>query len=123
VAGVNGTAVKLPDGLHRNLADAELSVLSWSASRDELIIRVEKTAAEEFGLIRFRGISHVNLPPSLTVESIEVCAAVNAPADLWNEGTPRRSELGDSDHVALVFGSFGGRYFVVAETMTYELGH
>jgi len=113
--------MNLPDALQRYLADSELAVTSWRCDTGELTLKVEKDIGPETGRLAFRGVTHVNLPPALTVESIEVRTAETAPVDFWTVGTPRKSELGDSDYIFLVFESFGGRFFVVAEGIEYEI--
>ncbi len=111
----------LPAALTFMLADAELIVTGWSADDDELTARVVKDAATETGRLTFRGVSHVNLPPALTIESIEARAPRDLPFEFWNDGTPKLSELGDADTAFLIFGAWGGRYFVIAEEIEYDL--
>jgi len=113
--------MNLPDALQHHLAHSELSITAWSADDDELSVRVDKTSIDETGRLAFRGILHVNLPPTLTVDCMEIHTAATAPDDLWGPDAPARAELGDSDFVVLLFGSFGGRSFVVAEELSYEI--
>jgi len=113
--------MKLPDALQSYLPDSELVVTSWSNGADELTLKVEKDLGPETGRLSFRGVLQVNLPPSLTIDGIEKHTPDSVPPDFWHAGTPKKSELGDSDFIFLLFGSFGGRYFVVAESIAYEV--
>jgi len=113
--------MQLPDALQIYLADSELVVTSWSNSADELTFKLEKDVSPETGRLSFSGVTHVCMPPALTIESMEVHTIHTVPTDFWTASAPRKSELGDSDHIVLVFGSFGGRYYIVAEGVSYEI--
>jgi hypothetical protein len=90
--------MNLPDALQRHLADSELIVTSWSAEANELSIRLEKDIGPETGRLAFQGVLQVNLPPTLTISGMEVHTPASVPNDFWNIGSPKRSELGDSDY-------------------------
>ncbi len=113
--------MQLPDALQIYLTDSELVVTSWSNAAGELTFKLEKDIRPETGRLAFSGVNHVCMPPALTIESMEVHTIDTVPADFWNPSAPRKSELGDSDHIVLVFGSFGGRYYIVAESVSYEI--
>ena len=113
--------MQLPEALQIHLADSELVVTSWSNEAGELTFKVEKDISPETGRLSFSGVTHVCVPPALTLESMEVHTRETVPADFWNASAPPKSELGDSDHVVLIFGSFGGRFYVVAEDVSYEI--
>ncbi len=113
--------MQLPDALQTYLADSELVVTSWSNDADELTFKVEKDIRPETGRLSFSGVTHVCMPPALTVESMEAHTIHTVPPDFWTPSVPPKSELGDSDHIVLVFGSFGGRYYVIAENVSYEI--
>lgn len=113
--------MQLPDALQIYLADSELVVTSWSNDADELTFKVAKDIGPETGRLSFSGVNHVCIPPALTIESMELHTIDTVPADFWNASAPPKSELGDSDHIVLVFGSFGGRYYIVAENVSYEI--
>jgi hypothetical protein len=112
--------MKLPPALQRNLTGAELSVVSWSAASEELVLRLELPAATEPAVLRFRGVLQVSLPPNLVIEGFEVHTAASAPGDFWGPATPVKGELGDTDRIVLIFGAWGGRFFVVAEELAVE---
>ncbi len=92
-----------PEGLTRFLADAEVEVVSWSAASGDMVLRAEKDVAGEVGLLRFVGVGHVNLLPRLTVAAIV------------------RGEQRDGAWLFQFREAWGGSYYVVAETVCYEV--
>lgn len=115
------TIMELPDALKRYLADSELVVTSWSNADGELALRLIKDIGPETGRLSFTGVAHVCLPPALTIESIEPHTIHTVPADFWNPSAPPKSELGEAETIFLIFGSFGGRFYVIAESIAYEI--
>lgn len=91
----------LPPALMRYVADATVEVVSWSAASGDLLLRIRKEIGPEAGLIRFRGVVVVNLPPRFTI------AAMAA--------TPR----GGGDTLFEITEAWGESYAVVASSVEY----
>ena len=112
--------MNLPEPLQSNLADSELVVTSWSNDTGELTAQLDRDGGATTARLAFRGVLHVNLPPSMVLDSVEAHTPDSVPPDCWQPGAPRRSERGDSETIFLLFDRFGGRFFVVAEDLSVE---
>ena len=92
----------LPPGLMRQLADAEVVVVSWSFASGELVLRVRKAIGCESGLLRFAGVGRVSLPPRFTVAGLTRAAGA------------------DGDSLFLLAEAWGESYTVAAESLAWE---
>jgi hypothetical protein len=93
----------LPKSLTENLADAEVEVLSWSAETQELALRMKKEIGPEHGVLRFCGISHIELVPQFTLAGLSVGS----------------TEAGEP--VFHLHEAWGKTYRVVAESLIYTV--
>src|SRR6266404_8864808 len=67
-----------------------ITVVSWSAASDELVLDLYKDGVEEPGMLRFRGVSQVCLPPRLVIRGIRAGGA-----ELLPEGYLRNYYTGE----------------------------
>lgn len=100
----------LPLALTRNLADSEVEVVSWSADADELVLRITKEVGHEQGLLRFTGVTRVELVPRLTLSALTVGGTA-----------PDGAEVDPGETVFHLHETWGARYYVVAELLTYAV--
>ncbi|RMH42383.1 MAG: hypothetical protein D6689_08380 [Deltaproteobacteria bacterium] len=107
--------------LRRDVADSEWTVQAWSLEANELVVRVDKDVGGEIGRLVFGGVGHVCLPPAVTVADVEIHTRASVPDDFWHTSAPPKDELGDAERIVVVYGSYGGRFYVVAETIDYEI--
>ena len=110
---------ELPEQMRRYLPDSEFRVAAWRSG--ELLIEVEKEIGPEKGIAKFFGVSFVNLPVTMTVYSMEVKSPEELPSDFWNASTPDRRDLDADDLVFVIESSWGGRQFVIAKSLAYEV--
>lgn len=110
----------LPSALTRNLADAEIEVVAWAGAEARLILRVTKEIGLESGLLTFAGVSHVNLPPRLTVRGIDCGGLEHLPDGYLKAFRPGDRSLDPGDRVFVLRGSWGPVYYVVAESAAYQ---
>jgi hypothetical protein len=111
----------LPTALLRYLADSDLHVLSWNGPAGVLLVRVVKDIGPETGVVKFNGVSHVNLPPQLGISGIE-CGSLNSlPTNFL--GTYRQNDQSlEGEEVAyLIHGSWGEEFFVIATEVEYNI--
>jgi hypothetical protein len=106
-------SASLPVTLTRNLADAEVEVVAWSAAKGELVLRLSKDISREIGLLRFCGVSRVNLVPRLTLGGL-VSSEQPVPGFAGVEPDPGESLFVLED-------AWGAAYFVLAESINYEV--
>jgi ribosomal protein S14 len=101
---------ELPAALTRNLADARAEVVSWSARTQELALHICKDIGTEQGVLRFFGVSRVELAPRLTLAGIAV-----------GHATPggRAAEPGDT--VFHLHDAWGDGGYAIAERLTYAV--
>ena len=100
--------------LVRNLADSMVELVGWDHSSGTLALRVSKEIGPEAGTLRFLAVSHINLPARFSVAGIE-----QASADRLNTDWLGCPEYGPDELAFLLHGSWGERYFVVAESIDY----
>lgn len=110
---------ELPEQLRRYLPDSEFRVVAWNS--DELVIEVEKEIGPETGIAKFSGVSFVNLPTIMTVYSMQVKSPKDLSSDFWNASTPDSRDLETDDLVFIIESSWGGRQFVIAKSLAYEV--
>ena len=91
----------LPPALMRNLADATVEVVSWSAVTGELVLRVRKEIGPESGLLRFGGVGVVYLPPRFTIAALVA------------------THQGTGDTLFEIAEAWGESYMVVASSVQY----
>jgi len=111
---------QIPAPLLRGLSDSDVEVISWGADTGELVLRVIKDIGPEVGLLRFRGVGHVNLVPRMAIEGMEIGGLESLPAgylatsgDDWGPGAGER--------VFLFRESWGAEYLVIAASASYEV--
>jgi len=100
----------LPELLTRNLADAEVEVVAWSAETRELVLRVRKEIGGESGFLRFLEVSRVNLAPRLTISGISVSSP---------DSRAVTSEATEATFV--IEEAWGENYYVIAEAVGYSV--
>ena len=108
---------ELPPTLLQYLADSELEVVSWDGST--LVLKVRKEIGPEDGLLTFTGVSHVNLPPMLTIEGIQIAPPDQIPRSHFEMYRPSDKRLDDNERLFVIAGSWGERFFVVASNVEY----
>jgi len=113
--------IGLPPSLMRYLPDSELEILSWDGAPRELTIRITKDIGPEVGLIRFSGVTHVNLPPQLGIAGIEIGGLNDLPPNYLSLYRPDDKVLDECEKVFLIHGSWGEEYFVIAQKLEYEV--
>jgi hypothetical protein len=111
----------VPHALLRNLADSELEVLTWDGTEDVLLLRIIKDAGPESGVARLNGVTHVNLPPHLEVETIKVGGVNDLPAHYFGTYSPHDHGLDSKERVYFFHGSWGEQFFVIAESLEYTI--
>lgn len=111
----------LPDTLLRYLPDSELALMSWDGASASLTLKVTKDIGPERGRLVFRGVSHVNLPPSLEISGIEIGGLAELPPNSLASYRPGDDRLDSDEHVYLIHESWGAEFFVVAEAVDYEV--
>src|SRR4051812_44019953 len=104
----------LPDALLRYLPDSEVEVVSWSADRDELVLRVRKEITLEVGLLRFGEVAHLNVIPRKTIEGIDCGDLELLPPDYCAAYRNGTTSLDPGERVFLLRESWGAVYYVVA---------
>ena len=116
---MSDNSADLPTTLLRYLPDSELQVVSWDGSK--LAIKVAKEIGLEIGLLVFDEVSHVNLPPTMTVAEIRVGSAHELSGSYFETYRPFDLRL-DADERLFVFSeSWGGNYFVIAKSIAYAV--
>lgn len=100
----------LPVSLTKNLSDAELEVVSWSAATQLLVLSIRKDIGPESGVLKFSGVSYVGLVPRLTLSGISI-------TNVAPNGVP----IDESETVFEFSEAWGGSYCVVAESVAYEV--
>lgn len=103
----------LPKDLMKNISDSEVEVLSWSAESQELKLLIEKELGPESGIITFSGVSLVHMPPRISLESISIVA-------LESEYLKKIS-LQENENIYLLNESWGDEFYVVAESIEYDI--
>jgi hypothetical protein len=111
----------LPQAMGRYLPDSDFRVVVWTSQSGELVVEIEKEIGPEKGIAKFAGVSFVNLPASMTVYAMEVRSPKELPNDFWNPTTPAPNDLDEDDLIFVIDGSWGGRNFVVAKSVSYEV--
>ena len=106
--------------LLKNLADSELRVLFWNGTAGVLFISVTKELGAEIGVMKFDGVSHVNLPPRLGTSGIDFGSLDDLPKNFIEIYRPGDQGLEAEDNAYLIHGSWGEEYFVIAEGIEYE---
>lgn len=114
---MSGKDDAVPPDLLRNLADSEWRVESWNGSF--LTIAVEKEIGPELGTVRFKGVSHVSVPPQMQVETISIGDLADLPKDFLGISRTSASSLDPDERVFIINGSWGERFFVIAEAIDY----
>ncbi|KRG39682.1 hypothetical protein ARC78_14500 [Stenotrophomonas pictorum JCM 9942] len=100
----------LPTALTKNLADAEAEVMSWSAEAQELVLRIRKEIGSEHGLLRFYGVSRVDLAPRLTLAGLTV-----------SNSTAGGLVAEPGETVFHIHEAWGANYYVVADSLAYAV--
>lgn len=104
----------LPAALLRYLPDSELQVISWDAPEGVLSLRLTKEIGPESGIIRFTGVTRVNLPQRLDIRGIE-----GGTPQALRDRLPRDA---DADEVVyLIHGSWGEEFFLVGHGISYSI--
>ncbi len=87
--------------------------MQWSATSGELALVVRKEVGPEVGLLRFVGVCHVNLAPRMTIAGIERS----------DQGGPvsGAAKVGPGESLYVFEESWGAAYFVIAESVSYEV--
>lgn len=111
----------LPATLMPYLADAEIEVISWEGEKGRLVLRVNKEIGPEVGLLTLSGVSHVDLPDSLTVERIESGGLDLLPTGWLGAFRPGDNALDEDERVFVIHGSWGPLHYVIARSASYEL--
>jgi hypothetical protein len=111
----------VPPALLRNLADSELEVLTWDGTEDVLLLRIIKDVGPESGVARLSGVTHVNLPPHLEVETIKVGGVNDLPPHYFGTYSPHDHSLDSKERVYFFQGSWGEQFFVIAESLEYSI--
>lgn len=115
------SAFGLPAALMPYLADSKVEVVSWDGEKDSLILRVSKEIGPEVGLLTFWGVSHVNLPQSVTVERIESGGIELLPPGWLDAFRPGDKSLDPDERVFAIQGSWGSLHYVIAQTAAYQI--
>jgi hypothetical protein len=110
---------RIPTALARYFADSDIALVSWTGS--QLTLKITKDIGPEEGLLVFSDVSHVNLPPGLTVESIRAAETNELPADFFERFRPGDRRLDPDEAVFFILGSWGGEYFVIASRLSYSI--
>jgi hypothetical protein len=113
--------VGLPVELLRNLPDSELEILSWDGATQVLAVRVSKEIRPEVGVVRFIGVTHVNLPARLGISGIETGDVSDLPPDYLRLYRPGDQCLDPGERVFLIHESWGAEYFVLAREVEYKV--
>lgn len=116
-----GQPWELPQELLRLLPDSELAVISWDGQHRSLSLRVTKEIGPECGLLNFRDVSHVCLPPWVTTSGIEVGSSAELPAEFFECYRPGDKQLEPQEHAYLIHGSWGEEFLVIAGAVDYKL--
>ena len=116
----------MPVEVLRFLSWGDVSVKAWSAERGELVLELYKDDNEEFGLIGFRGVRHVCLPPRFVICGLRAGGAEVLPEGHLRDYYSGELELDSGDrvaveHVFLFQVDVGPVCFVIAEALTYEI--
>lgn len=106
----------LPAALLRYLPDSELQVISWDAPEGVLSLRLTKEVGPESGIIRFTGVTRVNLPQRLDIRGIE-----GGTPQALRDRLPRDTDADADEVVYLIHGSWGGEFFVVGDGIIYSI--
>ncbi|HEV3082487.1 MAG TPA: hypothetical protein VGY66_22070 [Gemmataceae bacterium] len=116
----------VPAALLHELSSGDITVVSWSTASDELVLHIYKDDNEETGLLHFRGVRQVCLPPQLVIRGLRAGGA-----DLLPEGYLRNYYSGELtidsgerirvEHVILFEADVGPVGFVVARSLVYEI--
>lgn len=109
-----------PIALLRYLADSDLQVVSWDGSTAVLLLKLTKEIGPETGIIKFSGVSHVNLPPLLGISGIERKHRDELPIDFLNAYRPNDRSLDAEEMAYLIHGSWGEEFVVIAQQIEYE---
>jgi hypothetical protein len=112
---------ELPTALLRYLADADLHVISWDASAEVLLLKITKDIGPETGIIKFSGVSHVNLPPYVGISGIERRSRDELPTSFLNTYRPNDRSLDANEVAYLIHGSWGEEFAVIAQGIEYEI--
>jgi hypothetical protein len=112
---------KLPEQLTKYLPDSELELLWWNPSRRELGLRLQKEIGPEAGVLRFGGVSHINLPPRLTIAGISCGGLAELPGDYLAKYRPGDKALDPDECAFIIRGSWGDEWFVVACSIDYQI--
>src|SRR6516164_7905064 len=104
----------LPSRLTKHLADSEIELLWWDPTKCELGLRVRKDIGPETGIVRFSAVSHINLPPRLTVEALTCSGSEDLPSDYFEKYRPGDKSLDPDECLFTFHGSWGDAWFVVA---------
>ncbi len=112
--------IALPHTLLRNLADAEVEVVTWAGDEGCLVLRVIKDVGPESGFLTFAGVSHVNLPPRLTIDGMGCGGPELLPAGYLDSFRPGDRALDPGELVFILRESWGPLYYVVAESVVYQ---
>lgn len=111
----------LPESLLRYLPDAELSVVSWDATAGVLQLKIMKEIGPETGRLILRDVSHVNLPPSITIAGIGVGGLHELPPNYLESYRPCDQRLDPEEKAFLIHDAWGGEFFVIAERADYDI--
>jgi hypothetical protein len=105
---------ELPPELLRYLADSTLELLGYDGSSETLSMKLTKEIGPETGLLRFHQVSHINLPPRLSLAGIE-----RVPLERLRAKWSGLGGLSDEQTGFLLHESWGEECFVVASTLDY----
>jgi hypothetical protein len=104
------------------LPDAELSIVSWDATAGVLRLKIMKEIGSETGWLILRGVTHVNLPLSITIAGMEVGGLHELPPNFLESYRPFDQRLDPEEKAFLIRAAWGGEFFVIAQRADYEIG-
>lgn len=113
--------LELPTILLRYLPDSEMKVLSWDGEAGVLLIQLVKEIGPETGVLRFDGVTHVNLPPRLAIGGIGCGKLEDLPSDFLEKYRHGDKSLGPQEVAYIIQGSWGEEFFVIAERIDYTV--
>ena len=111
---------EMPYSLIDSLSDAKMELLSWQPKNNLLRLRVTKEIVREVGIIQFTQVGYIEIVPRLTIEGLQVGPESDLPDDFFSRCAPSDTALGSNETVFVIHGSWGEKYFVIAEDIEYE---